>query len=432
MAVSQNVQFAGSLVKPLGTAARINAVAGVRARWQSYRVPIGAQTTTYDPLDPATAAQPHAAYRRLHDGARVHYNPKRNVWILSRLEDVRAAARADSVLSSADGVTRTKFSLPILITTDGERHARMRRQILPAFTKAALDGWRPMIDRLAAELVDDVLANPGCDVVQRLAVPMPMRLIAHMLGVPDTDVDEFRRWSEAAVQVTDLALTRRGVGKLAGSVSGSRSIYRYFHRQFRAGGLKGSDTLLGKLLAKNEDGTITEDELFYFAMLLLLAGNETTTNLLGGMFDTLARDPISYNRIRADHSLIPMAVEEQLRYSSPVQNLYRTARTYYPVGDVIIPDGARVLLSFGAANRDPQAFDEPDVYRVDRNPSQHIAFGFGAHLCLGAQLTRMEAHAVLRELVTRVGGIELAGETRWSTNSSLRGPAHMRVRLSPG
>jgi cytochrome P450 len=166
-------------------------------------------------------------------------------------------------------------------------------------------------------------------------------------------------------------------------------------------------------------------------MLLLLAGNETTTNLLGGMFDTLARDPDSYHRIRDDRSLIPMAIEEQLRYSSPVQNLYRTARRDYPVGDVTIPAGARVLLSFGAANRDPRVFDSPDVYRVDRNPSQHIAFGFGAHLCLGAQLTRMEAQAVLHELVTRASRIALVGETRWSTNSSLRGPAQLRVNLTP-
>jgi cytochrome P450 len=431
MTLSQNLQFAGSLVKPMGTAARINAVAGMRARWHRYGSPIGAEITAYDPLDPATAAQPHEAYRRLHGGARVHYNPKRSVWILTRLADVRAAARADAGLSSADGVTRTKFSLPILITTDGERHARMRRQILPAFTKAAMDSWRPMIDKLAAELVGDVLDNPGCDAVQRLAVPMPMRLIAHMLGIPDTDVDEFRRWSEAAVQITDLALTRRGVSKFAASVSGSRSIHRYFHRQFAAGSLKESDTILGRLLAKNEDGFITDDELFYFAMLLLLAGNETTTNLLGGMLDTFARNPEQFKKIRDDPDLMTMAIEEQLRFSSPVQNLYRTALTDYPVGDVTIPAGARVLLSFGAANRDPRVFDSPDVYRVDRNPTQHIAFGFGAHLCLGAQLTRMEAQAVLRELVTRVNRVELVGETRWSTNSSLRGPAQMRVKLTP-
>jgi cytochrome P450 len=166
-------------------------------------------------------------------------------------------------------------------------------------------------------------------------------------------------------------------------------------------------------------------------MLLLLAGNETTTNLLGGMFDTMAKNPKSYDRLRAAPDLIPMAIEEQLRFSSPVQNLYRTARTDYPVGDVTIPAGARVLLSFGAANRDPRVFDDPDVFRVDRNPTQHIAFGFGAHLCLGAQLTRMEGQAVLRELTTRVSRISIDGDTRWSTNSSLRGPAHLPVRLTP-
>jgi cytochrome P450 len=431
MTLTQDVQFAGSLVKPLGYAVRTNAAAGIRARLQGYRSRVGVELTPYDPLDPATAAQPHEAYRRLHARGRVHYNPKRSVWILSRLDDVRAAARADAQLSSADGVTRTKFSLPILITTDGERHAQMRRQVLPAFTKAALESWRPMIDRLAIELVDDVLNNPGCDVVQRLAVPMPMRLIAHLLGVPDSDVDDFRCWSEAAVQVTDLALSPRGVGKLASSVGATRTIYRYFRRQFRTGGLKGSDTILGRLLAEKAAGTVTEDELFYFAMLLLLAGNETTTNLLGGMFDTLAKNPKSYDRLRAAPDLIPMAIEEQLRFSSPVQNLYRTARTDYPVGDVTIPAGARVLLSFGAANRDPRVFDDPDVFRVDRNPTQHIAFGFGAHLCLGAQLTRMEAKAVLRELTTRVSRISIDGDTRWSTNSSLRGPAHLPVRLTP-
>jgi cytochrome P450 len=120
-----------------------------------------------------------------------------------------------------------------------------------------------MIDQLAAEMVGEVLQNPGCDVVQRLAVPMPVRLIAHLLGIPDTDVDDFRRWSEASVQVTDLAMTPRGVQKLASALSGSWSMNRYFRRQFAVGGLKGSDTILGRLLAENEAGSLTEEELFY-------------------------------------------------------------------------------------------------------------------------------------------------------------------------
>lgn len=431
MTLTQDAHFAGMMVRRLSNAARMNFTAGLQARRLGRPVGGDVGLTNYDPLDPSTSAHPHEWYRRLHDGPRVHYNSRRALWILTRADDVRAAARADTQLSSADGVTRSRFAAPILITTDGEQHAQMRRHVLPAFTKSALANWRIEIDRLAVELVQDVFDNPGCDIVQRLAVPMPTRLIARLLGVPDSDVDDFRRWSEGAIQATELALTPRGMSKWPASIGGTHSIYRYFRRQFKAGGLKGSDTILGRLLTDNEDGTVSDDELFFFAFLLLLAGNETTTNLLGGMFDAFARHPDQYDIVRQDPSLIPMAVEELLRYISPVQNLYRTARTDYQVGDTTIPRGARVQLSFGAGNRDPRVFEDPDAFLVRRNPTQHIAFGFGAHFCLGAQLTRFEAQAVLREVVARTTCISITSDTTWSTNSSLRGPASLPVRMIP-
>jgi cytochrome P450 len=427
MMLKERVRMTGSAVKMLGGSVRANTM---EIRGRRHRR-IDAQITTYDPLDPATIAQPHEAYRRLHAGGRVQYNPKRSIWILSRLDDVRAAARNDTALSSADGPTLTRFRVPMLVSLDGEKHARMRRQVLPAFTKATLDSWRPIIDQHAAETVREVLDNPGCDVVQRLAIPMPVRLIAQLLGIPDTDIDDFRRWSEAAVQVTDLAPTTRGVRKLARALGGSWALHRYFNRQFAVGGgLTGSDTILGRLLAETEAGSLTDMELFYFAMLLLFAGNETTSNLLGGMFATLAAHPEQFDLVRADHELIPMTIEELLRYLSPAQHIYRTALSDYRVGDVTIPAGARVMLSIGAANRDPRVFNHPDEFWVNRNPTQHMAFGFGAHLCIGAQLTRMEAQAVLRELVTRVSRISVIGEPQWSTSSLLRGPTRLPVRLT--
>jgi cytochrome P450 len=149
------------------------------------------------------------------------------------------------------------------------------------------------------------------------------------------------------------------------------------------------------------------------------------------MFDTFARNPDQYDLIRANPAVIPMAVEEQLRITSPIQNLYRYTRADYRVGDVTIPSGSRVLLSFGAANRDPLIFESPDEYRADRNPRMHVAFGYGAHMCLGAPLARMEAQAVLRELVTHVVRISPNGPTTWSTHSSLRGPTHLPVHLTP-
>jgi len=180
------------------------------------------------------------------------------------------------------------------------------------------------------------------------------------------------------------------------------------------------------------DDALDDEQLFLIAMLLLIAGNETTTNLLGGMFDTFARNPHEYEKIRADPDLIPMAIEELLRFTSPIQNLYRYTCADYQIGDVTIPTGSRVLLSFGAANRDPRAFGDPDAFIADRNPRMHVAFGYGAHMCLGAPLARMEAEAVLRELVERVERISATGPTTWSTNSSLRGPTTLPVRLHRG
>ena len=431
MGVMQTAQGPATILRPLVSAVRLNLGAAVRTRRRGYRGWTGAVNTDYDPLDRATAAQPFEAYRALHRSGRVHYNPKRSTWILSRYEDVRAALRDTEAVTSTQGVTRFKISAPVLVLSDGEEHARLRKQVQPGFSKGAMASWQAMIDKLAAELVADVVANPGCDVVQRLAIPMPMRMIAHILGVPDPDVKQFRSWSEAGMHIVDFEPTGQGVVRSAKAVASIVALQRYFKRQFAAGGLKGSDTVLGRLLAHTDDGSLTDDQLFFIAMLLLIAGNETTTNLLGGMFDTLAHNPDQFDLIRANPDIVGMAVEEQLRFSTPIQNLYRYTRADYRVGDVTIPAGSRILLSFAAANRDPEVYENPDQYRADRNPRSHLAFGYGAHMCVGAPLARMEAQAVLRELITRASAISVAGETTWSTNTSLRGPTYLPIRLTP-
>jgi cytochrome P450 len=422
---------AGTILRPFVTAVHLNTSSAIKTRLRGYGAWAGAVNTDYDPLDRATAAQPFAAYRALHRGGRVHYNPKRSTWILHRHEDVRDALRHTDAVTSTQGVTRFKLSAPVLVLSDDEEHARLRKQVQPGFSKGAMTSWQVMTDKLAAELVTNVLVNPGCDVVQKLTIPMPMRMIAHILGIPDADVAQFRHWSEAGMHIVDFEPTGQGIVRSAKAIASVVALQRYLMRQFAAGGLKGSDGVLGRLLAHNDDGSLTDGQLFLITMLLLIAGNETTTNLLGGMFDTLARNPEQYQLIRSNPDLISMAVEEQLRFSTPIQNLYRYTRDDYRVGDVTIPAGSRILLSFGAANRDPLVFENPDEYRADRNPRSHIAFGYGAHMCIGAPLARMEAQAVLRELVTKASAIAPAGETTWSTNSSLRGPTSLPVYLTP-
>jgi cytochrome P450 len=424
-------KFVSYVVRPLGRAVLLNLQAVTRTRRLGTAGWTGAVNIDYDPMDPVTAAQPFDAYRALHRGGRVHYNPKRATWILSRLEDVRSALRDTDQVTSTEGVTRLKFSAPLAVLTDGEQHARLRKQVQPGFSKGAMDSWRGITEKLAVELVADLLRNPGCDVVQQLAIPMPIRLIAQILGVPECDVRDFRRWSEDAVRIMDFAPTPSGLVGTAKAMAAVAALRRYFLRQFSTGGLKGSGTVLGQLLEHNSDGSLTDQQLFLIAVHLLIAGNETTTNLLGGMFDTFAHDPEQYDLIRANPDLIPMAIEEQLRITTPIQNLYRYTRADYQVGEVTIPNGSRVLLSFGAANRDPLAFNNPDEYRADRNPRTHVGFGYGAHMCLGAPLARMEAQAVLRELVSQVSRISAVNETTWSTHSSLRGPTRLPIRLTP-
>ena len=431
MSITQTAQKAAENLRPVASAVRMNVAAAIRTRRRGYDGWTGAINTDYDPQDPATAADPFDAYRTLHRSGRVHYNPRRATFIISRLDDVRAALRDTDQVTSTQGVTRLRMSGPLAVLTDGEEHTRLRKQVQPGFSKGAMKSWQEMTEKRATDLVTDVMNDPGCDVVQRLAIPMPIRLIAQILGVPDTDVGEFRRWSERAVGVMELTPSLSGVVDAAKSMSAMVALQRYFTKQFAAGRLKGSNTVLGRLLEHNTDGSLTDGQLLLIAIHLLIAGNETTTNLLGGMFDTLARRPDQYDLIRANPDLIPLAVEEQLRFTTPIQNLYRYTRADYRIGDVTIPTGSRVLLSFGAANRDPTAFDDPDEYRADRDPRTHVAFGYGAHMCLGAPLARMEAQAVLRQLVTRVARITPAGPTQWSSHSSLRGPTRLPIRLTP-
>ena len=430
MALKHDLRFATSMARPFAEGLYTNITTDLGAMLKRRDYP-GIYETSFDPFDPATAANPYPGYAELLAGPRVRYNRKRIIFILSRYDDVRAAARNDAMLSNAEGVTRSRSEIPVLLNLDPPRHTELRRKVQPAFSRGALSSWQEMVDRLARELVSDLLANPGSDVVERLAVPMPMRLIAHILGVPPKDEAFFRYWSNEAVRVANIQFTPKGLWQMVPTLNGVRHLHSYICNRIDSGELLGGDTLLGRLVATAGNGEITRDEMFYFALLLLLAGNETTTNLLSTMFMTLSEQPDQFEAIRQDpDALVGSAIEEQLRFSSPIQGFYRTAKIPYQVGDATIPAGARVALLWGAANRDPRQFDNPDAFVAARNPS-HVAFGSGIHLCLGASLARMESRAVLRELVDRVQRIDVIGTPRWTTNSSLRGLSHMRVTLTP-
>ena len=430
MTLKHDIRLASSVARPVADGLYHNITTDLGAKFKRRDYP-GVRETSFDPFDPLTAANPYPGYAELLAGPRVRYNRKCNIFILSRYDDVRAAARNDAMLTNTEGVTRSRVEIPVLLNLDPPRHSDLRRKVQPAFARGALSSWQGMVDQLAHELVSELLANPGSDMVQRLAVPLPMRMIAHILGIPPEDEDFFRYWSNETVRVADIQLTPKGLWQMVPALNGVRHLHSYFCSRIDSGELLARDTLLGRLVNNAGDGEISRDELFFFALLLLLAGNETTTNLLSTMFLTLSENQEQFELIRQDpDALVGSAIEEQLRFSSPIQGFYRTAKVDYQVGDAAIPAGARVALLWGAANRDPRQFDNPDAFIAARNPS-HVAFGSGIHLCLGAGLARMESRAVLRELVERVTRIDIIGTPEWTTNSSLRGLVRMRVVLAP-
>jgi cytochrome P450 len=394
-------------------------------------VACGAELTAAGPLDPEVVADPYPWYRELHRGGPVHYNRKLDLWLISGYDDVRAAARAHDALSSAHSVARFRARLPMMLTVDRPEHTRLRKIAARDFTREAMERWRPAIEDLARGAVDDMLAADPSDAVSQLASPLPVAVIARILGVPSSDLAAFREWSDRAVEGFGVEPGRGSVRSSARVLGAVIALRTYFAKQFERLGSSPGDDVISRLIASSEEGALTQDELFWFGFMLLIAGNETTTSLLGTMLLGFAEHPDQYAKVRHDPDLVPAAVEEALRHVSPIQGLYRSAIADYGVGSATIPAGGRVLLLFGAANRDPRHYPAPDDLLVERNPTDHVAFGFGIHFCLGAHLARLEATVVLRELVSRVETIELAGEPEWSGNPSLRGLARLPLDLSP-
>jgi len=396
---------------------------------------------TQDLLDPATfaAGHPLALYRELRETSPVHRNPEPRgpgFWALTRYDDVYAVDHDFQNFSSSptimipDPAGEGEGMLgeaKMMLMMDPPQHTGFRKLIRAEFTKPAAAGKGLRLHELARQIVDGVIEKGECDFVAEVAGEMPSYVIAELMGLPLDDGRELYKLTEvihSAPETLPEGAARDAVMKMFGYGMGVIAEKR----------ARPADDLATRLLQAEVEGRrLTDPEFLLFFLLLIDAGGDTTRNLLSTGLLALQQNPAERAWLMADlPGRLPSAREELLRYASPVIYMRRTATRDTKVGDTAIAAGDKVVMYFGAANRDPAKFDNPDALDLARTPNEHIAFGGGPHVCLGQHLARIEIDAILGEVLTRMDDLEIVGEPEWLASTFISGPKSMPVRFRPG
>jgi len=326
-----------------------------------------------------------------------------------------------------EGDPRAELPPADLLTLDPPDHTRIRRLVSSAFTPKAIADLEPPIRATCERLLDQADGAAGFDLIDALAFPLPIAVICRLLGVPAHDQARFRAWGHVVAATLEPQTRRQAASDPRSAQLELAAYLRDLVGKRRA---DPDDSLLSALIAAEEEGErLTADELVSTALLVLVAGFETTVNLIGNGTVALLGEPAQWGRLRDEPALVPAAVEELLRFDSPVQMTSRTATEDLDVDGTTIRKGTTVMVAIGGANRDPGAFDDPDLLRIDRpNASRHLSFSFGIHHCLGAPLARLEGRVALEELTRRYPGLTLAGPPERRPLLVLRGFESVPVR----
>jgi cytochrome P450 len=357
---------------------------------------------------------------------------KTPVWLLTRYEDVSALLKDERFVKNrrsaltAEQLRRLPWVPPMfrplernMLDLDQPDHTRLRALVHKAFTPGLVERMRARVQALADELLDGVARRGEMDLINDYALPLPMTIITEILGVPAEDQGKFHKWSKAVVSLSSPNVTARVIPSVW-------MFIRYLRRFFKVRRRDPRDDLASALTRAEEAGDkLSEDELLAMVFLLLIAGHETTVNLIGSGVLALLENPLQLERLRAEPALIRTAVEELLRYTSPVfMTTERYAREEVTIHGVTIPRGEMTLGVIGSANRDETAFENPDTLDIAREPNRHLSFGQGIHFCLGAPLARMEAQVAVGTLLRRMPELHLKvspDSLRWRPSMILRG-----------
>jgi cytochrome P450 len=394
------------------------------------------QDLQIDFTDPAFQNDPHPVYARMRRTGpvrRVKLPSGLHAWLVTRYDDGRRALADPRLSKSIQAVGAASSGQPSLtapiarhmLAVDPPDHTRLRRLVSAAFTARRIESLRPRIEEITTELLDALEGEDEADLIDAFAFPLPIQVICELLGVPAADRDVFREWSNVIV-----------AGALAGDrlAPAIRELIGYIGTLLANRREHGGDDLLAGLIQVSEEGDrLSAEELTSMVFLLLIAGHETTVNLIGNGAWLLLRDRERWERLRADRALLPTAIEEFLRFEGPVEtSTFRVATERLEIGGVTIEAGDPVVVVLLSANRDEDRFPDAGELRLDRTGNPHLAFGHGIHYCLGAPLARLEAQIAFTALLDRFPGLRLAAdpdELPWRPGTLLRGLYTLPVRL---
>ena len=397
----------------------------------------------FNPMAPGFREDPYPFYRRLRETDPFHRSRPADGYVLTRYDDVIAVLR-DSAFSSDERnlkifprmVARmARAGLPdpyaddnmSMLRRDPPDHTRLRGLVAKAFTPRSIERMRPRIEQILKELLDPRPAHGAMELVRELGAPLPVRVIAEMLGIPPEDHVRFRHWSNEIVR----SLGEGTFEDQRAALKAQGELRSYFEAIVAARRMAPRDDLISALAAAEDAGDrLKASEMFATLVLLLIAGNETTTNLISNAMLALLRSPDQLELLRASPERVPAALEELLRYDSPVQMTSRIATRDCELSGHQVRRGQQLVLLLGAANRDPEVFADPERLDVTRTDVRHLSFSHGIHFCLGAQLARLEGALALEALITRFPAIRLpAQKLTWRNNTILRGPTELWLEL---